>query len=529
MFSFLLRYYNQYRLKIVSLFVISLILSLAMSLVPLFIGNLVDSFMSKKFASEIYIYILVLSLLFIFLNVIQPLLSIDIVNGINYHVRTDLIQNLKHKQVEDLTNNQSKIVQTIINDIPHCQSILITTLFNLIIHSFTFIWVVFILFSMNTKLSLIILSSIPLYIFIYLVFGNKLKMVSEQYLNARDYTSMNIQNILSNIKILKHNLNKEDTFFTHYDRGLKDISFWYYKHGIINTIIKFLYIFLQISIIIIVIFMGWQLIGSGEISLGVYISFILYIFNFFSPIQQLISLLMGYKTSLVSIQRVYNLFHLPNERDEGSRSTTEFKHSPIVIESFSRPYLSSKRTESRSFVMNSGVLNFLVGENGAGKTTLFNAINRYISIENLVITIGGRDINTFPLETLRDNIKGLYQEVQVVNNELSVFFTKYEEVKLELASPLREFIENHSDKFENKRSFEKLSGGQKQLFCFINVLLDKPKVLLIDEGFSNMDINIIKDCITLLNQLKHEMVIVIVSHDTSLQTICDTSNVLYFD
>jgi len=90
-----------------------------------------------------------------------------------------------------------------------------------------------------------------------------------------------------------------------------------------------------------------------------------------------------------------------------------------------------------------------------------------------------------------------------------------------------EFVEKHKVYFDKKQSVEELSGGKKQLLSFIHACLSNPKILILDECFSNMDSATIQECMTLLNEIKKDITIIIVTHDPAIVNFADNKVELF--
>lgn len=513
MWFFLYKYYKKYKWTIVLFFIISLLSSLLLTIFPVIIGKLIDNFSNNVPNSNTYILLIVYSILFVILSGALPYLNTYITNNINYSIRKDLMNSIKSKKINDIQNNKNNILQIIVGDVPYCQSILIRIIFNFTIQILTFAVILFILFSINLQLSLVLILSIPIYIFIYHYFGSKLKDINAKHLEIRDKISDNIQNILMNFPILKHLSNQKESFYTHYNEKLKDLYTNYRKLGIINSLIKIIYISLQIIIFIIVILWGKDMVLKEEITIGAYITFTLFVFNFFTPIQQLINLLMEYKVALVSVKRVQEIFELVNEVNINEGSNIFKDDINIYIENFNNPF-SNKNNFTGVIKLNK--INYLIGKNGSGKTTLIKMLNKYIDLNNSSIKFGSTDINSINLNEIRTNVRNLYQTPLVFNYDVTDLGLRYRKVRNHLNPLVIKFIDKYIKLFEDVKSFKDLSAGQKQLFCFIDVLIDCPQVIIVDEGFSNLDTNMVRECMELLYSLKNQNLILIVTHDEYL-------------
>lgn len=173
------------------------------------------------------------------------------------------------------------ILQVLADDLPYCQSILTSVIFELVVQIFTFSAVLIILFNMNINISIFLVSAIPLYILISIFCGKKIEIINENYLKFRDKMNENINNVISNIKVLKNNTDSPN-YVENFYLSINRIFTWYKKKGKTDSLITALYVSLQSILIMIVILYGSNLVLHNKLSLGSFIAFVMYSFSFFT-------------------------------------------------------------------------------------------------------------------------------------------------------------------------------------------------------------------------------------------------------
>ena len=174
------------------------------------------------------------------------------------------------------------------------------------------------------------------------------------------------------------------------------------------------------------------------------------------------------------------------------------------------------------FTVEKGKVVSLVGESGCGKSTLANIILRFYSAESGKIILNDKnDSDEVDLKNWRSKIGIIPQEIHIFNGTiLQNLLTELTESKInEMISTisgfgLSSFIESFPSGLMTLVGEEgiNLSGGQKQLLAFIRVLINKPDILVIDEGTSNMDRGTESMIMNLITRLKSEMGILLISH-----------------
>ena len=169
-----------------------------------------------------------------------------------------------------------------------------------------------------------------------------------------------------------------------------------------------------------------------------------------------------------------------------------------------------------------GKLVSLVGESGCGKSTLAGIVLRFYSFESGRIILNDKeDSDDLDLKTWRTKIGIIPQEIHIFNGTiLQNLLTELSESKIkEMISTISEFgLSCFIDSFPSGlmtlvgEEGINLSGGQKQLIAFIRVLINKPDILVIDEGTSNMDRCTERMIMNLIARLKSEMGVLLISH-----------------
>jgi ATP-binding cassette subfamily B protein len=177
----------------------------------------------------------------------------------------------------------------------------------------------------------------------------------------------------------------------------------------------------------------------------------------------------------------------------------------------------------------------LVGESGCGKSTLASIILRfYLPASGDILINEGISTNGLPVMDLRKRIGIIPQEIHIFNGTIiQNLITEIDDNKIkELITTLSEyglaaFIDSFPSGLMTLVGEEgiNLSGGQKQMLAFIRVLLMKPDILIIDEGTSNMDRGTEAFMMDLINKLKSQMGILMISHRINM--IKKLSDIIY--
>lgn len=525
--EFLFSLYKRQNGKIICYFILLLCLTVLNTSLPLIIKVLFDNFLftSTNIPPFVILIVFLILILFAVLNFITPLLNNKIVNNSNIYIRRVIMHKIQRSHLLNIQKNKGKILQTIENDVPYCQSVLNSTIFGLFTIILSFFIVLIILFNLNLKLSLYLVIAFPIYIILYMVFGKKAAFINEQYLYQRDNLFNNINNIINNISILKGGMKINKDYTDEYEEDIKGIYKWYKKQGLNSSLVAFCSSLLQGIILMLVIILGIKMVALNELTVGSFIAFIMYSFNFFGPVNQIVVSFIGLKSAMVSIKRVYSILSF-SEEIESKENVSKVKGESIKINNLSFSIEESKQTlKDVNAYFKKGKINIIVGENGAGKTTLLYSIFKLYPIDKNGIFIDNIDINDYSPTNLRSSIGFVFQNPQFIHDELkNIVNFQLMNNELSVDPIINNFILKYMHDFKDVKKIDELSGGKKQLLSFLYSISIFPKILILDEPFSNMDEKTKKECIEFLRNICDKIIVILISHNN--EDILSKDNVI---
>ena len=233
-----------------------------------------------------------------------------------------------------------------------------------------------------------------------------------------------------------------------------------------------------------------------------------------------------YQAYKVSYDRMEQLFVLPTE-EYGSENLLKIEGIELQKVSFS--YGEKVILENFSFCFEKGKIYAVCGENGVGKSTMFLLMMGILAPESGLVCWDGRKMSEIDMEHLRkDKVAFVSQEPvlmedTIYNNLFYGFDGEKKSVEELKKYPLLDFVELQPDGYETKINNQNtnLSGGQKQRIAIMRALLKGAEVLLFDEPTSALDVEGMKIFVEILQDIKKEKVIILISHDVLVQNVCD--------
>ena len=252
----------------------------------------------------------------------------------------------------------------------------------------------------------------------------------------------------------------------------------------------------------ILIFLGGYFVLNKKISPGDLIAFVMYLNMLVATIERLINFTDVYQAGATGIERFVEIMDTTSNIFDHDKAIelTDVK-GKIDFENVYFKYPETQDNEPYvlediSFSVDVGENIALVGPSGAGKTTISKLIPRFYDIESGNIKIDGKDVRDLTLESLRDNIGIVQQDVYLFSGSVrdNIRYGKEDasEEEIERAAELAgatEFIKDLPygyDTYIGERGV-KLSGGQKQRISIARVFLKNPPILILDEATSALD------------------------------------------
>lgn len=268
----------------------------------------------------------------------------------------------------------------------------------------------------------------------------------------------------------------------------------------------------------------------GQIDIGEFTAYLLYISLFLDPIKRFISLFEQLQEGMTGFKRFAEIMDTPAEADEPDAEELTAPEGEIAFNNVSFAYTPEPGVEEREVVHDMtlriprGKMVALVGPSGGGKTTICNLIPRFYEINRGSITIDGRDIRHLTRRSLREAVGIVSQDVFLFNGTIreNIAYGAPDATDEQIMEAARQAnihdyiqtLERGYDTNVGERGI-KLSGGQKQRISIARVFLKNPSILILDEATSALDNATEMQVQAALDKLTHGRTVIVVAHRLS--------------
>jgi len=293
---------------------------------------------------------------------------------------------------------------------------------------------------------------------------------------------------------------------------------------------------------------GGNQVIDGAVTIGVLASFVLYLQTFFDPIQQLSQLYTTYQSGMAALDKIFQLL----DEDPDLGDAEDAKELPplrgeIRFEGVSFSYGSRGSSagasatealalEDVSLVVPPGQTVALVGSTGAGKSTLAKLVARFYDPTRGRVLVDGHDLREVTERSLRSQLGIVPQEGYLFSGTIreNIAFGRPDATQEEVEEAARavgadEFIERLPDAYDTAVGERggHLSAGQRQLVAFARAAAAEPRILILDEATSNVDVHTEARIERGLRRLLAGRTAIVIAH--RLSTIRDAGHIVVLE
>lgn len=391
----------------------------------------------------------------------------------------------------------------------------------------------------NARLTLVTLTVIPLAIGIGWLFGRRVRRMSTRIQDRLAAAVARAEQVFTQIRTVqafRRETFESDAFGAEVD-ATRDEGL---KRAVARASLTGAVTFVAFGAIVVVLWEGGRLVLAGELTPGTLVAFLLYAVTISGAITSMAGFWGNLQEAAGAAQRIFELIDHP--------VSVRSPQNPVPLP---KPVIGEVRYEGVTFrygedlplvlagidlELGEGETVALVGTSGSGKTTLAGLLPRFFDVEEGRVMLDGIDVREMHLSELRGAIGQVPQEPMLFAGTIreNLMYgdpeaSEGEMMEAALAAHAHEFIDgfpNGYDQLVGERGVT-LSGGQRQRIAIARVMLERPKVLILDEASSSLDAEseaLVQDA---LDRLMTERTTLVIAH--RLSTVIRADRIIVLD
>lgn len=538
----LLKNLKKYKWVVVIIFLLVFIQALCDVYLPNLMSNIVDIGIinnDKAYILKIGFIMLGVSLIGVIATILASYFGAKVAMGFGRDIREKVFEQVETfslKEVNDL--GVSSLITRTTNDVTQIQQVLIIMLRMMLYAPMVAIGATIMAIRKDSKLSLIILVSIPILILsIYLIASKAIPLFKKMQKNV-DKLNRVLRENLTGIRVIrvfnKYELEKQK--FEKSSFQLSDIAIK--ANRTITLLMPIMMLLVNLSIIAVVWFGGIR-IDKGNMQVGDLIAFIQYLTQIMFALMMLSMMFVMVPRASASADRINEILGKKSEiysKEKAIKETEKTGYLEFKNVSFYYDENSEKVLDNINFTSVPGETTAIIGGTGSGKSTLIKLIPRLLEVNEGEVLVDGINVKDMDLKVLRDKIGYVPQKSVLFTGTIKENIVygdddaSNDDIKSAIdISQSKEFINEKKDR-ENSyiaQGGNNVSGGQKQRLAIARAIVKKPEIYIFDDSFSALDFKTDKKLREALKEETKKSTVIIVAQRVS--TVINADRIIVLD
>lgn len=417
-------------------------------------------------------------------------------------IRTQVFDRLNQLPLKYIDSKQyGEVVSRVINDVDQFSEGLLMGFTQLFTGIITIFGTLIFMFSVNWKISLVVVLITPVSLFVAGFIANRTYNMFKLQSESRGEMTALIDEMVGNQKIVQA-FRYEDDALARFDRINDELAGYSLNATFFSSLTNPSTRFVNSLVYAGVGIVGAFVAVGGGISVGQLSCFLSYANQYTKPFNEISGVITELQNAIACAARVFELLDEPVEVEDSADckvlTTEEVKEkSDIVLKNVAFSYdKTTPLIKNLNLSVKKGQRVAIVGPTGCGKSTLINLLMRFYDIDQGSITINGTSIYDISRDSLRNNYGMVLQETWLKSATIAenIAYGKPEATREEIIEAAKAchahgFIKRMPQGYDTVIGEDggNLSQGQKQLLCIARVMLDIPPMLILDEATSSID------------------------------------------
>lgn len=469
---------------------------------PLFMARIINEGIMKDDLTVVLVWggvMVAISLLGFASGITNSFFASNVSQGFGYDLRKSVFAKVQSFSFSNLNLfPTSSLITRLTNDVTQLQTVVFMSLRIAARAPLLIIGSVIMALFVNWRLALILVVTMPVLLIFMIWLMSQAVHVFQHVQKRLDAVNNVMRENLSGMRIIKAFLRKnhEQKRFAKTSKDLKDTTIKALRLVELSTPV--LLFVMNVSVLIILWF-GNRQFTNEQTNIGDIVALVNYATRMMHALSVLTFILMGWARARASAGRITEVLDVEVDLTDGAGTadvdTTDGTLSLDQV-SFQYPASDEKTLHDVSFKANTGETVAILGATGSGKSSLFQLIPRLYDVTSGEIYIAGQNISTMKLDFLRKQIGYVPQESRLFSGTVKENIswgkehaTMDEIIQAAKAAQIHQTIEQLPEQYNTilgQRGVN-ISGGQKQRLSIARALIRKPKILLLDDSTSALD------------------------------------------
>jgi len=457
--------------------------------------------------------------------------------SIIYRMRTQMFDHLLRLSLSFFDRNKvGKLMSRVQNDVSQIQELVTQGILTLLTSFLSLVGIAVIMIVMDWRLALYTLAVIPFMVIMTILWQKYARQAFIRVRRAIATVNSQLQEDMAGVRVVQSLSREEENMeqFDQVNRAHLDANVTAAK--LEALMMPMVYIFTGVAFAIVIIVGGFQVLDK-TMSIGILMSFLLYVQRFFDPVLELSMQYTELQRAMASGARIFELLDVvPEIQDRPDAIEMPPVKGEIKFQNISFGYEPDKDVlHDINLIVKPGETVAIVGQTGSGKSSLVSLTARFYEVEKGAVTVDGYDVRAVTQQSLRKQIGIVPQDPILFSGSIeenikfgNLDATREKVIEIARMVGAHHFInrlEKGYDTMVGQRGVN-LSAGQRQLICMARVILADPRILILDEATSNVDTNTERIMQRALRKLTRGRTCLTIAHRLSTVTESDRIIVL---
>jgi len=510
---------------------------------PVIIGHTVDTYIQNRNFAGVLTFagiLLAVYLCGLLASYFQTLAMGTVGRTVLFKLRNTLFTKLQELPLVFFNQNKAgDLISRINNDTDKVNQFFAQALVQLMGNLFMMTGAAIFLVSLNIRLGIAALIPAAGVLLFTQVISGWVKNKNLKSLQSLGGMSAEIQESMSNFKVIVA-FNRLDYFRQKFNEANERNFTASVAGGLANGIFMPVYGLALNMAQLVVLSYGIYMIGTGQLTVGLLIGFLLYVNSFYMPLRQVAFLWSSFQLALAALDRISEVLALTSNMPTVSSTSPTRKGSVLEFDTVHFSYPGGGEILSgASFTLESGKTYALVGPTGGGKTTTASLMARLYDPASGQVLLRGRDIRSYSPEERTKKIGFILQEPflftgtvrdnVLYGNEQYRHYSDEQLIALLNERNVGALLSRFDEGLQTKVAAvgDAISLGQKQIIAFMRAVLRNPEILILDEATANIDTVTEQQLEQILDKLPPSTTKVIIAH--RLNTIANADEIFFIN